>query len=242
MLPHSPLPVVALTGMTFEARIASGPDITVVCSCRADVLAEGLAAAIAKGCRGIVSFGIAGGLAPHLRPGACIIARSIVTPQQERIDTHLEWASQLLQTISGSTHADLLGSRELVSLPSDKIALRRSTGAVAVDMESIIGIRAAAEHGLPFAAVRVVADACHRELPPAAQIQLTVSGSPDLPAVLRSVMGRPRQVSALMRVALDTRTARSALLRARRELGFGFGLLDVAAPLVAQRAAAALAE
>ncbi len=242
MLPTSRLPVVALTGMTFEARIASGPGVTTVCSSRADVLTEGLSAAIAKGCRGIVSFGIAGGLAPHLRPGACIVARSIVTPQQERIDTHLEWASHLLQAIPGAIHADLAGSRQLVSLPADKIALGRATGAVAVDMESIIGIRMAAEHGLPFAAIRVVADACHRELPPAAQIELKASGSPDLPAVLRSVMERPRQVSALMRVALDTRTARAALLRARRELGLGFGLLDTAEPQLAPQAAIAPAE
>jgi hopanoid-associated phosphorylase len=219
------LPVVAVTGMTFEARIASGPGVLAVCATRPDTLSAALTAAIAKGCRGVISFGIAGGLVPHLPPGSCVVARSIVTPHQ-RISTHLEWASRLLQSIPGAIHADLAGSNRLVSLPADKLALGRTTGAVAVDMESIVAVRIAAAYGLPFAAVRVIADACHRELPPAAQIGLTAGGSPDLAAVLRSTMADPRQIGALIRVGLDTRAARATLVRARRRLSAGFGLIE----------------
>jgi hypothetical protein len=110
--------------------------------------------------------------------------------------------------------------------PTDKVALGRTTGAAAVDMESRLCAAAAAKHGLPFAAIRVVADPWHRALPPAAQIGLLPNGSPDLPAVMRSVMQRPHQVAALVRVGLDTRAARAALVRARRQLGPGFGLHD----------------
>jgi hopanoid-associated phosphorylase len=232
MLQNTLLPVVAVTGMTFEARIASGPGVHTVCATRPDTLSAALTAVIAKGCRGVISFGIAGGLVPHLQPGSCIVARSIVTPHQ-RINTHLEWASRLLQSIPGAVHGDLAGSNRLVALPADKLALGHATGAMAVDMESIVAVRLAAAHGLPFAAVRVVADACHRELPPAAQIGLTAGGSPDLAAVLRSVMAQPRQIGALTRVGLDARAARSALVRARRKLGAGFGLLELGEAVLA---------
>ncbi len=227
MSPAERLPVIAVTGMAFEARIAAGPDVITVCATRADALVEALIAAIAKGCRGIVSFGVAGGLAPHVKPGDCIVARSIVTPQQ-RFDTHLEWASRLLQSIPGAMHADMAGSLQLISSPADKIALGQATGALAVDMESIVVARVAAEHGVPFAVVRVVADACHRELPPAARVDLLPDGTPDLRAVLASVIRRPHQIAGLMRVALDTRAARSTLVRVRRQMGPGFGLAEEA--------------
>jgi hopanoid-associated phosphorylase len=241
MLLTTPLPVIAVTGMAFEARIAAGPGVRTVCSSSPDTLTADLAAAIAMGCRGIVSFGIAGGLAAHVKPGTCIIARSVVTAK-ERFDSHLEWASHLLQTIPGAIHADIVGSRDLVTTSADKIALGRSTGAVAVDMESRLCVDAAIAHDLPFAAVRVVADPHDRALPHAAQIGLLPDGTSDLPAVMRSVMGRPRQVAALIRVALDTRTARAALVRARRQLGPGFGLVDLVKPVVAPQPAIAPAD
>ena len=133
-------------------------------------------------------------------------------------------------------------ARAVVATSAEKIALGRATGAAAVDLELMLCVEAAIAHGLPFAAVRVVADHCHRELPPAAQIELLADGTPDLAAVMRSVVGRPRQINALIRVALDTRTARAALVRARRALGPGFGLVDLAEPAVTPQAAVAPAD
>ena len=234
-------PVVVVTGMAFEARIAAGPGVVAICGGDAGLLAAELAALIANGCRGIVSFGIAGGLVEHVQPGTCIIARTVVVGG-DRYDSHLEWSSHLLQTIPGSIHADIAGVHAPVILPSDKIALGRTTGAAAVDMESRLCAAVAAKHGLPFAAIRVVADPWHRALPPAAQIGLLPNGSPDMPAVMRSVMQRPHQVAALVRVGLDTRAARAALVRARRQLGPGFGLHDRADIMTAAPATIAPAD
>ena len=60
------LPVIAVTGMAFEARIVRGEGVEVVYAARADLLERALSAAVARGCSGIVSFGTAGGLAPDL--------------------------------------------------------------------------------------------------------------------------------------------------------------------------------
>jgi hopanoid-associated phosphorylase len=242
MPPHSQLPVVAVTGLTFEARIAAGPGVVTVCGGgHMERLEAGLAETITRGCRGIVSFGIAGGLAKHLEPGACIIARSIVTPAA-RFESHLEWTSHLLQNIPGSIHADIAGVNAPVCTPADKLALGRATNSVAVDMESLLCATMAKAHSLPFAAVRVVADPSHRALPPAAQINLLPGGKPDMPAVMRSVMGRPQQIRALVLVGLDTRTARSALMRARRMLGPGFGLGEAVEPAIAAQTVVARAD
>jgi hypothetical protein len=103
----------------------------------------------------------------------------------------------------------------------------RTTGAVAVDMESVVSVNAAVTHGLPFAAVRVIADPCHRALPPAALGTILPDGTTDLSAVIRSVIARPRQISALIRLGLDAHVARSTLQRARRMVGAGFGLHEL---------------
>lgn len=239
--PNTQLPVIAVTGMAFEARIAAGPDVVTICGSRRDELIAELSAAIAKGCRGIVSFGIAGGLARHLQPGACIVARSVVSAQA-RFDSHLEWSSRLLQTIPGAIHADIAAVTAPVTTSADKLELGRSTGAAAVDMESGLCVSAAASHGLPFAAVRVVADPWHRALPPAALISLLPGGKPDLSGIMRSVAGRPRQFDTLIRLALDTRTARAALVRSRRQLGPGFGLFELSDAIAAPQALVAAAD
>jgi adenosylhomocysteine nucleosidase len=227
MPPSAQPPVIAVTGLTFEARIAAGPGVVTVCGGgHLERLEAELLQAVERGCRGIVSFGIAGGLAAHLEPGACIVARSIVT-HAERFESHLEWASHLVQNIPGAIHADIAGVIAPVSTAVYKAALHRATGSVAVDMESLLCATVAKARSLPFAAIRVVADPSHRALPPAAQINLLPGGKPDMNAVMRSVMVRPHQIGALVRVGLDTRTARAALVRARRMLGPGFGLGEV---------------
>ncbi len=102
-----------------------------------------------------------------------------------------------------------------VCTPAGKRALGRDTGALAVDTESHMVAHAAASHGLPMAAIRVVADPAHRALPEVALTAVRADGSTDLLAVLRSVMRRPHQLPALLLTALDARAARATLLRGR---------------------------
>ena len=109
----------------------------------------------------------------------------------------------------------MAGTDGPVCTPADKRALNRDTGALAVDTESHMVARAAAGHGLPMAAIRVIADPAHRALPEAALTAIRADGTTDLLAVLRSVMRRPHQLPALLRTALDARAARVTLLRGR---------------------------
>ena len=217
--------VIVVTGMAFEAGIAAGPGVVVVTGGAAN--ANAISAAVRQGCRGIISFGIAGGLTPDLRPGACIVARSIVTGDR-KYHSHREWFDRLLSAIPGSIHADIAGAETPVCSPGDKRKMAVATGAVAVDMESAGSAIAALKHKLPFAALRVVADPSHRTLPPAALSERLINGATDLSAVWRSVVAQPSQCGGLLRLALDTRTARTALVRTRRLLGHGFGVITQA--------------
>ena len=111
----------------------------------------------------------------------------------------------------------------LVAEPSDKRALYSETGAAAVDTESHIAARIAAEGQVPFAACRVVIDAVDMRLPPAAMVRLRPDGTADVAAVFRSVLKQPGQIPELVRTALDARVARSALYAGRQMLGAGLG-------------------
>jgi len=214
--------VVAVTGLAFEARIAGG--VTVI----SDGLRTGatLRAEIERGSRGIISFGIAGGLAPRMAPGQWVVASTIVS-NAGRHATDPEWSERLLRALPGSVHATIAGSDAPVADPHAKRELHHRTGAIVVDMESHLAARIAAAHGLPFTACRVVLDPAHRNLPPAALQSLRPDGSPNLGAVLRSVMEQPKQLPDLMRLALDATIARTALRRGRALLGPTLGFPDL---------------
>jgi hypothetical protein len=103
------------------------------------------------------------------------------------------------------------------------------SGAVAVDMESHVAARLAAHYGLPFAALRIIADPAERSLPAAALVGMRPDGSTDIAAVLRALGRRPSDLPALIRTALDARAAFAALHRDRRTLCALFGFADAPA-------------
>jgi adenosylhomocysteine nucleosidase len=218
--------VIALVGLAFEARIAAGPDVLVVCHQRGGNLAGLVKDAVKAGCRRMISFGIAGGLAPDLRPGDWIVASAIVEGQ--RIwPTDPAWSNSLLRAVPGSSYAPILGVDAPVADPAAKRGLYAAIGALAVDMESHVLAELAAAHGLALAAVRVTTDPAHRPLPDAVLVGMRRDGSADLPAVMRELMARPWQTPALLRLAADLVMARSTLLRVRHLLGPTFGYLDL---------------
>src|ERR1700719_1007703 len=175
--------VIAFVGMAFEARIAAGPGVLVVCRTAGSELPAVAESAVRHGYRGMISFGVAGGLASHLRPGDWVVASSIREAQTVRA-TDAVWSRKLLGLIDGAIHAPILGVDSPVAEPAKKRELYRTTGAAVVDMESHVVARVADQHKLAFAALRVVVDPAHRTVPPAALINMRPDGRPDVPAML----------------------------------------------------------
>jgi adenosylhomocysteine nucleosidase len=214
-----PMTVIAITSLLLEARIAGGPGVSVICA-HASQLVSCLEAAIEQGALGIISFGVAGGLAPHLGPGDWVIGSGVWT-EHERYPADRRWSCRLLEAIPGSVHAEIAGVDAPIAYSSEKIRLHSRTGATAVDMESHIAAKIAALHNIPFAICRAVIDPADRDLPPAAVVGLRHDGTPDVLAISRSIMRQPNQVPALVRTAIDAWTARKALRWGRHLLGVG---------------------
>ncbi len=219
--------IVAVTGLAIEARIASGPGVRALAGGgNTRQLAIALERELARGAKGVISFGVAGGLADDVVSGTWLVARAIVTSTM-RWPCDAAWARMLAERLQGALTMDLTGADVPITKSADKRALYRTTGAAAVDTESHIAAAIAARHGVPFAAFRVVVDAAQRDLPPAACVALEPDGKISGAAVLRSLARTPAQFPSLVRTAIDARTAFRALSRGRRLLGPGLGYPDL---------------
>jgi adenosylhomocysteine nucleosidase len=212
--------IVAVTGLEREGRIVAGDDVRVVpCGGSGEVLRRKLAIALDDSVRGIISFGICGGLSPDLAPGACIIASEIVS-DGARITADVEWRARLLQLLPQAVSGPVAGIDVLMGTAQEKSALFGTTGALGADMESHVAAEIAGEHGLPFACLRAIADPAWSDLPPAASCAvLNENGTVNKGAVLWSLLTRPGQIPALMRVARQTNAAFNALFRCRNLIG-----------------------
>lgn len=224
--------VIAFVGMAFEARIAAGPGVLVFARNARRELAATVVSAARQGYRGIISFGVAGGLAAHLRTGDWVVASSVIEADGP-IQTDAGWSRRLLDAIGDAHHGPILGVDTPVSEPATKRQLHRSSGAAAVDMESHIVARLASAHGLAFTALRVIVDPAARAIPSAALVGMGPDARADTAAILRELIAQPRQLPLLARLTWDAFIARSQMQRVRGLLGTHFGLLDLPSAVAA---------
>lgn len=219
-------PVLAVCGLAAEARLAARTGVrTVAGGGRSRALATAIEQQL-DGVGAIVSFGLCGALVAGLEPGTLLVATA-VTGDSTSFTVDARWTRTLLDRLPFAIGVPLAGSDAIVATPAAKSALRLRTGASAVDMESHIAARIAAERGIPFAVLRAVADPLHRALPPAALVGLDDDGGIAIVPVLRAVLREPGQVPQLLRIAADTRKALGALGRGCRLLGSGLGHADL---------------
>ncbi|HEY0235228.1 MAG TPA: phosphorylase [Afipia sp.] len=226
------LPVLIVTGLKQEARIAAGPGLTVICSSSNPVqLREMMTSFDPASIRGIVSFGVAGGLNPALRSGDIVIASEIVTAEKRWATASALTEMLISLPVKGRrsvVNGVLVGVEEVVLGQVGKAALRSSTGADAVDMESHIAARYAEDHGLPFAALRVISDPAHRALPQLAANALKPNGNVDIWKVVRGIARQPSEIRALVHSGRDFNRALRGLKGYRNRLDGGENLADPA--------------
>ncbi|WOJ91067.1 hypothetical protein RZS28_07245 [Methylocapsa polymorpha] len=104
------MPVIAVTGLRAEAKLAAGPQIIVVSGGGDGVgLARALDTAAANKASAIISFGVAGGLAPGLVSGSSLVARSIVAEGGERFYGDPVWSRRLSAALGGAPIVDMAG-------------------------------------------------------------------------------------------------------------------------------------
>jgi hopanoid-associated phosphorylase len=219
--------ILAVTGLRREARIVRGPGVLAIASGgHAKSLREKFDQAVARGVKGVISFGIAAALSPELHTGDIVIGAAVVTPRG-RITTDPAWRQRLVASLPMAKLSLVAGTDALLMGRDSKATLFAETGADAADMESGPVSRLALARNLPFACLRVISDDAMQELPPAAAVALNANGGVDLLALCRSLWAEPNQAPSLMRAASDSRKALGVLLRCRDLVGRGLAGPDL---------------
>jgi len=205
----------ALCGFTAEARLVRRFGLMAFATGGDGVRGRVMAARAAEAADGVLSFGIAGGLAPRLVAGALLLPRMVIAANGERLAVDVGLHRRVLSALAAAgLHAetgDLLALDAIIATPHAKAAQHARHGTLAVDLESLPAARTAQAASKPFLVLRAVADPAGRGLPPAALVGLHPSGHAAPGRVLASVLRQPGQIPALITTARDTRRALSAL-------------------------------
>ena len=227
-----------VTGLAFEAAILNqqlkkfepGQARPKIWIAGADMARAGLGARdlIQNGATALMSFGIAGGLDPALAPGELVIATSIIGANGDSITADTNWASRLIRLVENDCrviNANLAGYDTAIATAAEKAEMFHATGAVAVDMESLAVALAAQENGIPFCAVRAIADPAQREFPGWVPGAVSSEGKIRPLAVLSALIGRSGPKGNLALLARDSRAAKATLGRVALVGAPGFGLV-----------------
>jgi adenosylhomocysteine nucleosidase len=210
-----PRPVLIVTGLVQEARIAAGPGMAVICSSSDPRQLRALLATLDPvSFRGVISFGVAGGLDPALKSGDIVVATEVMAGDARwlaGLALNDELVARLALGRRRVVRGGLAGVEQVIGARAGKAALWSETGAAAVDMESHIAAAYAEESGLPFAALRVISDPASRALPAIAMSAIKPNGDIDLRKVLRGVARNPMSLRALVSTGIDFNRALRSL-------------------------------
>jgi adenosylhomocysteine nucleosidase len=175
-----------------------------------------------KGARALLSWGSAGGLTPWLSPGSLILPKTIIGSNQSLYHVDATWHQSLCSRLTG--HVDfqtepMVESSTVVRTPAEKVILSRQTGAIGVDMESAAVASVAQQAGVPFLAVRAVADSTDEIIPEIALNAVDEFGQLSFLKLIQGLAGYPAEVFALIRIARNHRAAQRTLAAVARLAG-----------------------
>ncbi|MGD1878075.1 MAG: hypothetical protein ACFB13_11305 [Kiloniellaceae bacterium] len=220
--PQSSRKIGVVTGLASEAVVATAmlgdtsPSVEIVCAGASAARAERLARQlVAGGVEALLSFGIAGALSPDLDCGDLLIANGVRGADGSDYPCHVAWRAALMEELARSAlpyrQEPLLASNRTLMLANDKQKAYRESGCLAVDMESGAVAAVAAEAGLPFLAVRAIADRAQDNLPALVEHAVKPDGMPAIGRALAGMAKRPWEIPAVLRLARQSELALARL-------------------------------
>lgn len=177
-----------------------------------------------QGAKRLLSWGCAGALDKHLHPGDLYIPEYFAAADGQQYAADEHWRQQAFIAleeyfrsvrIGGGT---LLESQRIVASSDEKTDMHQRSGAQLVDMESCACAAEAAQTGLPFLAIRAVADSATLDLPPAIAVAMQNNGQVAIGKLLFNVLQRPQQIPGLMRLGMHFHAAKKSLTLAGQAL------------------------
>lgn len=156
----------------------------------------------------LLSWGMAGALAPDLVSGQTLCPRRVLVSDGRHYPVDPALHAHCMATVCpDAVSKDLFSSEAAVLTVEKKQQLYCRHGAVAVDMESAAIAITALERNLPFAVLRCVLDSAQTALPGLCVSAVDVFGQIQVWSLLRSLMRRPDEGFLLPALARQSRVA-----------------------------------
>lgn len=173
----------------------------------------------------VYSVGCAGALVPGLTAGQLVLAPAVrmfdgagrltTFKADPRLLSDTQIAAR--QTRVATTDGAVFTSPRVLSTPEKKRACAVRTECVAVEMESGVHARFAADRGLPFAVVRVILDSLDMVIP-AMRGVIRPDGGVRSVAAFRHLAVHPWQIGSLVRLQRCRKQAADTISRLCREI------------------------
>lgn len=175
--------------------------------------------AVDAGAQALIAFGLAGGLSEKAMPGMLVVPK-VVRSEAGEWKADAPWQRRLIEALAPHRpvlEGAIFSSQQVVTTRDEKVALAARTGALAVDMESAAIAATAADAGVPFVAVRVIADGPDDALPENVAALVTHDGRTRYSGLL-PYLAAPRRLRLLIGLARRSQRARAELARVARVL------------------------
>jgi adenosylhomocysteine nucleosidase len=147
----------------------------------------------------VILAGLAGGLDPSLRTGEIVVDGDVGVVEG-----------------AGWRCAGIHTATDLVTTPADKVALFRSTGAVAVEMEATVVRAAVAKAGSRFVGIRAIAHTADETVDPGLLELIDEAGRPRAGPLAKALLRRPGLLVSLLQLRSTCGVALRALEAAVR--------------------------
>lgn len=173
---------------------------------------------IEQGARRLLSWGCAGALCATLKPGKLCVPAVFQSAGGRKFTSGHEWRRQICAALASRfdiCEGPLLESAHIIAASAEKIQMGKIHGAQLVDMESYALADIAEQTGIPFLAVRAIADPAAMDLPRAIMYALQQNGQVALHKILFYVLTHPHEIVGLIKLGIHFHAAKNALKAAR---------------------------
>ena len=177
---------------------------------------------LGKGADALLIWGTAGGLISNLSPGSLVLPKTIIGADRSVYHTDAAWHRRLCSRLTGQIgfHEEpVVEGTVILTRSIEKATLFRQTGAIAVDMESAAVAAVAKGAGVPFMAIRAIADSVEIAIPQSALSFIDEFGRLNVSMLLKELAKHPKDFFTLVRLGRSFHAAETTLARVARLAG-----------------------
>lgn len=178
---------------------------------------------VRDGANRLISWGCAAALDLSLQPGDLVLANRCVDADQAVFDLNTGWLNHVQTLLSKQLPVRictgmLAESKSIVASSHNKAQIANTTGAIALDMESVAIAKVAQVYDLPFLSIRAIADPLDMDLPKAVSHALNDQGEVILAKLLFFLLLHPAELPGLIKLGLHFYAAKKTLKHVAKQI------------------------